>query len=188
MNYQNIRITGPNAGKYELGQPMLVFDGHTLIATLDPVPLLNMGTEIHVEAFTATEAMRGESRHVGRLIFLEICAFIAQHFEQIQAISFVFSRRVAFTEGDVEQATDRAMTMEKIGAINVRVTPNSEARPGHFVVSGIWIYSERNLAALKILLDAQRAAMRNAPPATPQQDTASLAATLRRLVTRRNDK
>ena len=63
MTFKKLRITGPAASVYELGQPMWVYDGSVLLGTLDPVPLLNMGTELHVESFTPTRVVRGGVRH-----------------------------------------------------------------------------------------------------------------------------
>ncbi|MDM0073408.1 hypothetical protein QTH90_03390 [Variovorax sp. J2P1-59] len=188
MTFKKLRITGPAAGVYELGQPMHVYDGSVLLATLDPVPLLNMGTEIHVEAFTPTRVVRDERRHVGRLIFLEICAFIAEHFHQIQAISFVFTRQVDLLGGGAEQATSRAETADRIGAVNVQITPKADALPGHFVVSGVWVYSQRNLAALKIVLEEQRALYRAAPIKAGARDKPGLRKALGRLISRRSEK
>jgi hypothetical protein len=187
MTFKKLRITGPAASVYELGQPMWVYDGSVLLGTLDPVPLLNMGTELHVESFTPTRVVRDERRHVGRLIFLEICAFIAEHFHQIQAISFVFTRQVDVLGGGKEQATSRAETVDRIGAVNVQITPKADALPGHFVVSGVWVYSERNLAALKIVLEEQRALYRASPIEAGARDKPGLRAALARLIGRRSD-
>lgn len=188
MTFKKLRITGPEANPYELGLPMHVYDGSVLLGTLDPVPVLNMGTEVHVEAFTPTRVVRDERRHVGRLIFLEICAFVAEHFHQIQAISFVFTRRVDVLGGGAEQATSRAETVDRIGAVNVQITPKADALPGHFVVSGVWIYSERNLAALKLVLEEQRALYRATPIAAGARDKPGVRAALGRLIGRRNKK
>lgn len=185
MTFKKLRITGPEATAYQLGRPMYVYDGSVLLATLDPVPVRNVGTEIHIEAFTPTRVVREEQRHVGRLIFLEICAFISEHFHQVQAISFVFSRRIDILGAGTQQAAARAETMDRIGASNVKITPKADAQPGHFVVSGVWIYSESNLAALHTVLQEQRAIYCERPLAAGARDKPGLRAALQRLVPRR---
>ncbi|MDM0110629.1 hypothetical protein QTI66_00625 [Variovorax sp. J22R133] len=186
MNDKKLRITGPDATPYTLGQPMHVYDGDLLLGTLDPVPLLKSGTELFVEAFTPARAVSEEPRHVGRLIFLEICAFIAEHYPQIQAISFVFSRQVDVLGAGEQQALARAETMARIGAINVKMTPKANALPGHFVVSGIWPYSQHNLAALHGVLEEERALYREVPIGAGLRDKVGVVAAIQRLMGREN--
>jgi len=88
-----LAITGPGAVPYQLGQPMHVYDANVLLGTLDPVPVGNAGTEIHIEHFQPTRVVRDEQRHVGRLVFLEICAFISEHFHQANVQPGVMGRR-----------------------------------------------------------------------------------------------
>jgi hypothetical protein len=186
MTFKKLRITGPQAIPYQLGQPMHVYDGNILLAVLDPVPVRNAGTEIHIEAFRPTRVVREERRHVGRLIFLEICAFISEHFHQIQAISFAFSRQIDSLGGGLQLAASRAQVMERIGALNVQMTPRADAKPGHFVVSGVWAYSGRNLAALYAVLEDERALYRAQPIQAGANDRpGGLRAVLRRLMSRR---
>ena len=54
MTFKKLRITGPGAVPYQLGQPMHVYDANVLLGTLDPVPVGNAGTEIHIEHFQPT--------------------------------------------------------------------------------------------------------------------------------------
>jgi hypothetical protein len=186
MTFKKLRITGPQATPYQLGQPMHVYDGNILLAVLDPVPVRNAGTEIHIEAFRPTRVVREERRHVGRLIFLEICAFIAEHFHQIQAISFAFSRQIDTLGGGAQQAVARTQVMERIGAVNVQMAPRADIKPGHFVVSGVWAYSGRNLAALHAVLECERALYRAQPIQAGAKDRpGGLRAVLRRLMSRR---
>jgi hypothetical protein len=183
MTPGHLRITGPDAAPYVLGQPMQVYDHDQLLATLDPVPLRNNGTEIHVESFNPAQAVRDERRHVGRLIFLEICAFISENFPQIQAISFIFSRQVDVLGAGEQQAASRSETMSRIGALDVRITPKANAQPGHFVVSGVWVYSEPNYRALHAVLEEERALYRESPIGSRRRRTGVLAA-LKRGMTR----
>jgi len=154
MTYQSIRITGPHEAFYQLGQPMSVYEGGILLATLDPVLVLNGGTQIHVESLAPTKVMVDERRHFERLIFFEICAFVSEHFPQVQAISFVFPRPIDCQGGPAQQAASRAAALGRIGVEDVRITPYTS---GAHVVSGTWVYNEANLAALHVALAEQRA-------------------------------
>lgn len=185
MTPGNIRITAPEGEPYQLGQPIWVYSGKLLLAKLDPVPLLSAGTELHIESFEPQRVVREERRHVGRLIFLEICACIAQNFPQIQAISFVLSRQVDLLGGGAEQAAARSETMSRIGADNVRMVPKYDAKPGHFVVTGVWVYGERSYAALMSVLQEERENYRNRPIGAGHGDCIGVVARLRGLVTRR---
>ena len=56
--------------------------------------------------------------------------------------------------GGSQQAAARAETMERIGAVNVTITPHATA--GHFVVAGQWHYSRESLRALGVVLVEER--------------------------------
>ncbi|MBS0455052.1 MAG: hypothetical protein JSS14_27460 [Proteobacteria bacterium] len=181
-----LRITGPDAEPYTLGRPIWVYTGEDLLAKLDPVPLLRSGTELHIEAFEPTGSVRDEPRHVGRLIFLEICAFIIENFQQIQAISFVLSRQIDWLANGAALAATRSETMTRIGAVDVRIEPKSDAKPGHFVVSGVWIYSERTHAALMSVLEKERANYTAQPIGSRNNESGSVVARLKHLVSGRS--
>ncbi|MDN8616040.1 hypothetical protein [Variovorax ginsengisoli] len=142
---------------------MLVHDGDLLVCTLDPVPVSPTGSEIRVEHFTPPLSGLEEARHLGRLVFLEICAFVVEHFEQVQAVSFAFPRPVTMLAGATQHSADRAEIMHRIGIENVQVAPKPSTVPGHFVVTGVWLYTERNLAALNEVLGELRALYRDRP-------------------------
>ncbi|SEB24431.1 hypothetical protein SAMN05444680_12064 [Variovorax sp. YR216] len=161
-----IKITGPHGLPFKLGGPMQVFEGRTLLGTLDPVEVLKDGTEVHIEAFIPTQVVLNERRHVGRLIFFEICAYITEHFPQIQAISFAFGRPIDALGRPAEQAASRASAMERIGVVNITVTPLTQ---GVHVVSGVWPYSEANRVALQTALEKQRAIFREKPIVRPSR-------------------
>ena len=177
-----LTITGTDGAPYSLGQPIWVFAGNALLAKLDPVPLLKNGTELHIEAFAPTRLVREEPRHVGRLIFLEICDFISQNFQQIQAVSFVLSRQIDLIGGGAEVAAARSETMSRIGAVDVHMTPKSDAKPGHFAVSGVWIYSERTYAALLSVLEQERQYYRQRAIGARANEPTGVIARLRHLV------
>lgn len=182
MSFTNIRITGPDDAAYQLGEPMLVHETKVLLGTLDPVRVTNDGTQVHIEAFVPTQVVLEERRHIGRLIFFEICAFISEHFPQIQAISFSFARPIASLGGPAQQAVSRADALERVGVENVKITPLTS---GAHVVSGTWAYSERNLAALQIALEEQRAIYRAEPIANGTRDKGGITSTIRRLISQR---
>ena len=163
VNLKKLRITGPGGVEYRLGESMLVHDGAALLCILDPVPLSPAGTEIHIEHFTPPLGDLEERRHLGRLIFLEICAFVVEHFHQVEAVSFSFTRPATLLAGASQHSADRAEIMYRIGVENVRVSPRPAATPGHFVVTGTWVYRERNLAALNEVLSELRALYRDRP-------------------------
>jgi hypothetical protein len=149
------------------------------LAILDPVHVLNDGTHVHIEPFTPTQVILDERRHVGRLIFFEICAFIAEHFPQVLAISFAFARPIETLGGPAQQAGSRAAALERIGVEDVRITPVTS---GAHVVSGTWAYNERNLAALQLALAEQRAIFAADPIAG---DEGGITAAFLRLIARR---
>jgi hypothetical protein len=157
---------------------MLVFDGDVLVCTVDPVPVSPSGDEILVEHFTPPMVGLEESRHLGRLIFLEICAFVAENIHEVRAVTFAFSRPARLLSNP---SADRVETMHRIGIENVQVSPKPSALPGHFVVSGTWHYSERNLAALNEVLAELRGLYRDRPVGT---DPEGGARAIKRLVAR----
>ena len=160
---------------------MLVHDGEALVCTLDPVPVSPSGNEIRIEHFSPPLSGLEEARHLSRLVFLEVCAYVAENFEQIQAVTFAFSRPRSLLAGGAQDAADRAEIMHRIGIDNVQVAPVPSATPGHFIVTGVWIYSERNLAALNEVLCELRALYRDRPMGTDPNGGAGV---VRRLLAR----
>lgn len=122
-----------------------------------------------------------EARDLSRLVFLEICALIAENFDQIQSVSFAFSPPRSLVAGAAQDAADRAEIMHRIGIENVQVAPIPSPTPGHFIVTGVWIYSERNLAALSEVLCELRAFYRDRAIGTDPKGGAGV---VRRLLAR----
>jgi len=178
---RRLRITGPRGVPYCIGDPMLVHDGKVLICTLDPVPVSPLGNEIHIEHFSPPWSGLEDARHLSRLVFLEICAFVAESFDQIQAVSFAFSRPLSLLVGASQDTADRAEIMHRIGIDNVRVAPMPSATPGHFVVTGVWVYSERNLAALNEVVNELRNLYQHRPIGSDPEGGAGV---VRRLLVR----
>jgi hypothetical protein len=158
MNLQRLQITGPSGSPYRLGDAMNIHDGEALLCTLDPVPVSDDRSEVHIEHFRPTRAVSEAQIHVGRLIFLEICQFLVEGFQQVQTVSFAFTRRVDILGGGgLRQAAARAetmMTMTRAGAVDVTITPDAMA--GQFVVAGRWHYNRENRQALGAVLVEER--------------------------------
>ncbi len=152
----NFRICGPDMSPYQLGAPMHIFDDDRLLGMLDPVLVSADGTSVHIEHFHPSDFVRTAEFHVGRLIFLEICAFLCHTFNNVGAISFVFSRKVDVLGSGTQQALARADIMTRIGATEITIGPKPDRLPGHFAISGVWQYSDRTLPELLRVLEEER--------------------------------
>ncbi|HSV61625.1 MAG TPA: hypothetical protein VLJ19_22275 [Variovorax sp.] len=157
MESQGIQIAGPGGVAYELGEPMLMFTGHVYLGRVDPVHLRNGGTEVHFGSFAPTAVVRDEPRNVGAMLFYEACAHVVRFHPQVQLISFASSRPMPALGDPALQAAARVAALERIGAMNIQVTP---VQLGLVVVSGIWACNERNLRELDAALEEQRAIFR----------------------------
>lgn len=155
-----IRFTGPDGAPYLLGQPMRVYEGSALLATLDPVLIQNGGTELHISDFSPTHAIANETRQIGRWIFFEICVFTIERFPQIQTIGFSFERPFVGPGSGVERAVSRARLLEQVGAVDVSI---KLLTTGAHLVSGVWHYSEQNIASVRNALVEQRTIYLDAP-------------------------
>jgi len=147
-----LRFTGPNGAPYQLGDAICVCVDRSVVATIG-VALLKNGTEIEVGAFEATPLLRDDERNIGALIFYELCVFVTEQFAQVQAIRFVFSRAIGALGPPQSQAATRVAVAERIGAVDIEVTPLAS---GGYAVRGVWPYSEANVAALREALAAHR--------------------------------
>ena len=92
---------------------------------------------------------------------------------------FVINLDIAKADMQKNQSVDR------IGAINVRIRPKPDALPGQFVVTGVWAYSESSMAALRVVLEEQRALYRERPISIGVADKPGVRAALRRLISGR---
>lgn len=157
MSFSNLRITGPNSARYELGKPMYVYDRNAHLGTLDPVQVSRDGTEIRISRFAATQFVKSERRNFGPLVLLEVTSFLAEQFESVQSVSFSLNREIE-TYGDGSKvAIARSVLLEDIGAQGVTISPQPDSEtPGNFVVQGVWAYNERNLEALQECLRRER--------------------------------
>ncbi len=159
MNSAKLRITGPGGVPYVLGAPMCIHEGGTHIATMDPVPVNQGATEVHLEHFTPIDAAAHQKNAIGKLLLFEVVAFIVENFTTVQAISFSLSRNIE-SYGDAKKlASMRSAVLQSIGTEHIVIAPKPDASlAGHFVVSGLWEYNPATLAALHAVLAAEREA------------------------------
>lgn len=157
MESQLIHITGPGGTPYQLGQPMMMFDGRLFLGRVDPVQLRHGGTNLYFGGFVPTSVMQGEPRNLGVLLFYEACAHVAHNYPQVQLISFASSRPMAGIRDPSLQAAVRIAAAERIGATDIHATP---LKSGQLVVTGTWAYSGRNVALLEGVLEEHRAIYR----------------------------
>lgn len=156
LGQQHFQITGPGKRGYRLGDPMHVFDDGRLLGIVDPVLVSEDLSEVHVEHFTPTDFVRSADFHIGRLVFLEICAFLCGNFQSVGSITFVLSRKVDVLGTGMHQALSRAETITRMGATDIKIGPKPDRMPGQFAISGVWLYSDRTLSALMTILDEER--------------------------------
>lgn len=152
-----LQMTGPNGRPYILGEALHVCDGDVLLGVLDPLPVNRTGTEVHIEHFVPHYRVGGQARDNGRLVLLEMVAFIVERFHAVQAISITLSRNIENYADGMNLAIVRSAFLHSIGTANVVVAPKPDAtQAGHFVVSGVWIYNPENLASLRAMLHVER--------------------------------
>jgi len=163
---------------------MCVYEGPVLLATLDPVRIEKDGTELHISDFVPTQVVLEEERQIGRWMFFEICVFVAEHFPQIQAIGFAFARPTGSQGSAAGRGASRAQLLQGIGAVNVKIEPLTS---GAHVVSGIWPYNERNIAAVRAALEEQRLLFRDHPIARSAKPAPWPVTLLRSLMQGRKD-
>lgn len=157
MNSAKLQITGPDATPCVLGGPMWIYEGATLLATMDPVPVNPEGTEVHLEYFTPTDAAAHQKNAIGKLLLFELVAFIVENFTSVLAISFTLSRNIESYGDGMKLASMRCAVLQSMGAGHVLIAPKPDAaHAGHFVVSGLWEYTPATLAALQTVLQAER--------------------------------
>ncbi|VWX58978.1 conserved hypothetical protein [Burkholderiales bacterium 8X] len=157
-NIRKLRITGPEEETYVLGEPMHIHQGDLALGRFDPVLVSPDGTEVHIEYFIPARADAETARRLGRLILLEVLAYIVDHFASIQAVSFALGRQIDIRRDGSQLAVARSILLQSIGAAHVMVRPLSAYhRSGEFVVTGLWEYNPPNLRAFNEVLDAERA-------------------------------
>ena len=162
MSTHSLRVTGPALEACVLGGPMLVHYGEQHLGTVDPVPVSRGGTEIRIEHFTPSRTEAAQRLHglkIGRIILLELVAFIAERFSTVTLVRLCLHRDIESYREGITLAAERSELLQAMGASHIVITPKPDAaRIGHFVVAGAWEYNQANLAALGATLEVERAA------------------------------
>ena len=162
MKLNELRIGGRGFAPFALGEPMYVYDGELLLGTLDPVQVTHGGSNVHITRIVPTQLARTGKRTFDPLVLLETISFIAGRFPAVQTVSFSLRSEVASYEEGMKIASARSTLLQRIGTDRVTISPQSDsAAPGNFVVHGVWIYNERNLATLGQCLQRERAIYRD---------------------------
>jgi hypothetical protein len=170
MKFNELRIGGPGFTPFSLGEPMYVYDGELLLGTLDPVQVTHGGSNVHITRIVPTQLARTGKRTFDPLVLLETISFIAGRFPAVQTVSFSLRSEVASYEEGMKIASARSTLLQRIGTDRVTISPQSDsAAPGNFVVHGVWIYNERNLATLGQCLQRERAIYRDCEAAVGRE-------------------
>jgi len=159
MSLGKLLVSGPD-GAYRSGDSILIRDGGVFLGTVEPPELSRDGSSVHFGRFSPSPALResGE-RQFAPLMLVEVIAFIADHFSNIETIRFTLTRQVEMHGNGLQVAMARLSLLERIGAANLHMRPRPDSdTPGNFVVQGMWEYTAPNLAALAAELDRQRSA------------------------------
>ena len=159
MTFAKLRITGPDSTPYVLGEPMHLHDGDVLVGKLDPVIVADGGTLVHIEHFRAVDTVSHRKREIGKLAMLEMVAFIAETFSDVQVVTFSLSRTIESYGDGMKLAGARSELLYAIGAKDIVIAPKPDSlEMGHFMVSAVWEYNPDNLNALAGALAAERKA------------------------------
>ena len=163
-------ISGPD-GDYRLGDPMLVHDLRMHLGTMEAPGVSRERSVVQLGRFLPSPGV-DELRHsrFAPLLLAEAIMFIAQRFQEVEAIHFTLEPPVDMCDGEVAGALSRLTFLERAGATGLQVIPSSDAAIlGSFVIRGTWAFSGFNLAALAGELFEQRflhsRLMREAPGA-----------------------
>jgi len=160
MIFKGLRITGPDAKPYVLGETIDVYDGSTHVGRVLSVGVGANGNEVRLEDFLTTDLGDLRAKGIALLVMAEIVTFVSERYPSVHAIGIVLSRDLEGFEGrEAKLASVRSRMLQSIGADSIRVTPKPHARhAGHFVVSGIWQYNRSSVEALAKVLETERAA------------------------------
>jgi hypothetical protein len=185
MTFERLRISGRHGKDYVLGEAMEVHDRDVHLGTLDPVTVSRDGTEVFLGRFIPSQFVKDQKRNFGPLVLLEITTFLAEHFQGLQAVSYVLSREIEMYGDGMQVAGARSALLQAMGAESVTISPKPDSEtPGNFVVRGTWAYNERNLAALGQCLDREREVYRQWDATNTVQPIPALRHRLRQLLAR----
>jgi hypothetical protein len=93
---------------------------------------------------------------LGRVVLLELVAYIATHFSTVSVVSFILNRDIEGYGNGIRLAGSRSALLQSIGAEHIVITPKPKGeRAGHFVVAAFWQYNAANLASLHEAIQAE---------------------------------
>lgn len=188
MTFKELRISGPDAAPYVLGEPMHVYDRSIQLGTFDPVDVTRGGSNVHITRFVATSFVKTSRRNVDPLVLLEVISFISERFHTVQTVSFSLRSEVASYKDAMKIASARSALLQRIGSHRVTISPQPDsATPGNFVVQGVWAYNALNLAALGQCLKRERETYRDCQVSDPEAARRSLRSRLRRWLSQDDD-
>ena len=165
MIFEKLHFVGSDRSRYELGEPMRVYDRGRFLGSLDPIEVNADRSMVHISRFLASPSVGSERRSLGPLLLVDVTLFLAERFPSIQTICFTLTREIEIYGDGMMVATARSELLRSIGATGVQVQPKPDSsRPGNFVVQGVWRYTEKNLAALRAASAMQRARYREDCP------------------------
>ncbi|MDL9999429.1 hypothetical protein QTI24_12490 [Variovorax sp. J22P240] len=189
MSITALRFTGPDSAPCVLGAPIFAYYGEIHVGTLDPVPVSRGGTEVRIQHYTpSSEACSHalQKLRIGRVLLLELVAFIATHFSSVSVISFVLNRDIEGYGNGIRLAGSRSALLQSIGAEHIVITPKPKGeRAGHFAVAAFWQYNVANLSALNAATQAEWAAFRERETAALPGKAPRANAWLRRFLSHR---
>ncbi|VTU42632.1 hypothetical protein H6P1_00611 (plasmid) [Variovorax sp. PBL-H6] len=152
-----LHLSGPGLSRYELGEPMFVYEGARLLGTVEPVEASPDRSEVRVGRFVPSPSSRREVRNFAPLLLAEVTMFLAERFPAIQAVHFALSRELEMHGDGLMVAAARVEFLRSIGATDIEARPRPDAsRPGNFVVHGVWAYTEENISSLRMVLAMER--------------------------------
>lgn len=162
MTFFGLRITGPDAGPYVLGQPLDVLDGDLHLGRLNSVSL-SPGGELLLDDFRTTDLSRMGTWRTARLVVVEILSFFVYRFPSISTFGISLSADIdalqATAGAAARLAEARTQMLQSVGASEIRMTPRPHPRhAAHFVVSAAWHYNTDNAQLLAEVLAQERLA------------------------------
>lgn len=159
MSIEALRFTGADFGPCVLGAPIFAYYGDIHVGTVDPMPISRGGTEVRIQYYTPSSAEGSralQKLRLGRVILLELVAYIATHFSTVSVVSFILNRDIEGYGDGIRLAGSRSALLQSIGAEHIVITPKPKGeRAGHFVVAAFWQYNAANLAALNEAIRAE---------------------------------
>ncbi|MBT2326865.1 hypothetical protein J7E62_31655 [Variovorax paradoxus] len=171
MTFKKLHIAGPDLSSYELGEPMFVHDRGRFLGRVEPVEVSPDRSEVRISRFLPSPSLRTEPRNFGPLLLVEVTMFMAEHLPTIQNVHFALTREIEIYGDGMMVASARVELLRSIGAADVHAQPKPDSsNPGNFVVQGVWAYTERNLAALRLALTMQRELYRKHLASAPKQE------------------